>query len=77
MCTRIIHILCANVSCCFKIGKLVDTLSVQLENKGKELNSYREKHGIRIRGEDDSQEEKSSDAPKSGTSGVLVAKDNS
>ena len=60
-----------------QIGKLVATLNAQLESSGRELIAYREKHGIRVRGEDDQAGDKSSDTSKSGASGVLVAKDSS
>jgi prefoldin subunit 2 len=54
---------------------LVETLNKNIENKGREINEYREKHGIRIQGEPEQSEKKeSSPAKKSdGPSGVLVA----
>ena len=45
-----------------------------MEAKGKEINEYREKFGIRVRGEqpqEQASEEKKSSGP--GTQGVLVA----
>ena len=59
-----------------QIGVLLTKLSEQLQEKGKELNEFREKHNIRFRGEDDSKDgdEKSQDTGKAaGTQGVLVA----
>ncbi len=57
----------------FQLGNVVEALTSQLEKKGKELNEYREKHGIRVRGEDDKDEQKKDDS-KSSTQGVLVDK---
>ena len=42
-----------------------------MEIKGKDLNEYREKHGIRLRGEDDSTEPHKD--VKAAPAGVLVA----
>ena len=58
----------------FQLGKVVETLTKQLETKGKDLNEYREKYGIRVRGEEDKDDQKKDDS-KSSTQGVLVAKD--
>ena len=52
----------------------METLTKQLETKGKELNDYREKYGIKVRGEEEKEEQKKDDS-KSSTQGVLVAKD--
>ena len=52
----------------------METLTKQLETKGKELNEYREKYGIKVRGEDKEEEHKKGDS-KSSSQGVLVAKD--
>ena len=54
----------------FQIGKLVQSLSSQLTAKGKEINEYREKHGLRIRGEEETQTQHKEAATTS--SGVLV-----
>lgn len=35
--------------------KVIDTLNDQLTKKGVEINDYKEKHNIRIRGQDDIQ----------------------
>ena len=42
-----------------------------MEAKGKDVNEYREKHGLRIQGEGDSSQSKKEET-KSSTSGVLV-----
>lgn len=58
---------------CSQMGKLVETLSKQLEQKGQEINKYRETHNLKIKGEDSKEPEKQdSDSTKAG--GVLVAK---
>ncbi|XP_045210075.1 prefoldin subunit 2-like [Mercenaria mercenaria] len=57
-----------------QMGKLVETLSRQLEQKGKEINQYRETHNLKIKGEENKDVEKQDkDTAKAG--GVLVAKD--
>lgn len=43
-----------------------------MEAKGEEVNSYREKHGLRIQGEESSEAKKQEDE-KSATTGVLVS----
>jgi prefoldin subunit 2 len=56
------------------MGKLVETLSRQLEAKGQEINLYRETHNLKIKGEENKDVEKQEkDTAKAG--GVLVAKD--
>merc|ERR1711893_544146 len=37
-----------------QLGKLVETLGGQMEAKGREINEYREKNNIRVRGEEES-----------------------
>ncbi|KAL4229502.1 Prefoldin subunit 2 [Mactra antiquata] len=57
-----------------QMGKLVESLTKQLEQKGVEINQYREQHNLKIKGEDSKEPEKQDkDSAKSG--GVLVAKD--
>ncbi|XP_060594563.1 prefoldin subunit 2-like [Ruditapes philippinarum] len=57
-----------------QMGKLVETLSRQLEAKGQEINLYRETHNLKIKGEENKDVEKQEkDTAKAG--GVLVAKD--
>lgn len=56
-----------------QMSKLVETLSKQLETKGNEINKYRERHNLKIKGEESKDMEKSSKDVKTG--GVLVAKE--
>ncbi|XP_018427057.1 PREDICTED: prefoldin subunit 2 [Nanorana parkeri] len=59
-----------------QINKIIETLTTQLQTKGRELNEYREKHNIRLMGEDDQkQSPKDGDGsgPKAGSAGVLVS----
>ncbi|XP_048778205.2 prefoldin subunit 2-like [Ostrea edulis] len=56
-----------------QMGKLVETLTKQLESKGSEINKYREKHNLKIKGEESKDMEKSNKDMK--TAGVLVAKE--
>jgi prefoldin subunit 2 len=51
----------------------VETLTKQMETKGTEINEYRERHNIRIRGEDENHDPSTPDKT-SKSSGVLVAK---
>nr|KAG5700419.1 hypothetical protein BaRGS_010332 [Batillaria attramentaria] len=56
-----------------QMANFVENMTKQLETKGKEINTYREEHNIRIRGEEEnSREEKPEKDTKSG-GGVLVA----
>uniref|UniRef100_A0A669QAT8 Prefoldin subunit 2 n=1 Tax=Phasianus colchicus TaxID=9054 RepID=A0A669QAT8_PHACC len=47
-----------------QISKIIETLTQQLQSKGRELNEFREKHNIRLVGEDDPRQ-----PPKDGTEG--------
>ncbi|XP_033119428.1 prefoldin subunit 2-like [Anneissia japonica] len=53
--------------------KLLENLKLQLEIKGKELQAYREKHNIRIRGEETEEKEKET-TKAAGSQSVLVGK---
>ena len=55
-----------------QLSKLIETLNKQVEAKGKEINEYREKYGIRVRGEQ-APEQAAEDKKSSSTQGVLVA----
>jgi len=59
------------------IGNVVKSLAGLLENKGKEINEYREKHNIRVRGEDENDKPKDKENKSAASTGVLVAKDSS
>ena len=54
---------------------MLDSLKQQLETKGRELQEFREKHNIQLRGEDDANKNTSAAASAAAakTSGVLVA----
>lgn len=57
-----------------QLTKVIDSLNEKLVSKGKEVNEYKEKHGIRIRGQDDLKEvqpQQSNSAPN--MQGVLVS----
>lgn len=56
------------------MGKLVETLTRQLEQKGQEINQYRETHNLKIKGEENKDVEKQ-DKDQAKAGGVLVAKD--
>ncbi|RXG53876.1 Prefoldin subunit 2 [Armadillidium vulgare] len=59
-----------------QLSKLIENLNEKLVAKGKEINEFREKHGIRIRGQEDLQEKTSQSTSQSGkdaSTGVLVA----
>ncbi|XP_064651469.1 prefoldin subunit 2-like [Lineus longissimus] len=54
-----------------QLGKVIEGLTKQLETQGEELNEFREKHNIRIRGEEDEGAKK--DEKKQSAQGVLVS----
>ncbi|XP_053331092.1 prefoldin subunit 2 [Spea bombifrons] len=60
-----------------QINKIIETLSTQLQAKGRELNEYREKHNIRLMGEDESKQPPKDNGDGSGakpsSAGVLVS----
>ena len=55
------------------MNQFVENMKKQLEAKGKEINTYREEHNIKIRGEDDNKQQAPEADAKSGSGGVLVA----
>uniref|UniRef100_A0A9L0KBJ1 Prefoldin subunit 2 n=1 Tax=Equus asinus TaxID=9793 RepID=A0A9L0KBJ1_EQUAS len=58
------------------IQKIIETLTQQLQAKGKELNEFREKHNIRLMGEDEkpaAKENSEGAGAKAGSAGVLVS----
>lgn len=59
-----------------QIQKIIETLTQQLQAKGKELNEFREKHNIRLMGEDEkptSKENSEGAGAKASSAGVLVS----
>lgn len=55
---------------------MLESLKTQLEEKGKEVNAYREKHNIRFRGETDTVDKKNSGTTKDSTEqnqGILIS----
>ncbi|XP_053551562.1 prefoldin subunit 2 [Bombina bombina] len=60
-----------------QINKIIESLSAQLQVKGRELNEYREKHNIRLMGENDQKQPPKDGGDesnaKSGSAGVLVS----
>ncbi|VFV20412.1 prefoldin subunit 2 [Lynx pardinus] len=59
-----------------QIQKIIETLTQQLQAKGRELNEFREKHNIRLMGEDDkpaAKENSEGAGAKSTSAGVLVS----
>ncbi|XP_068108404.1 prefoldin subunit 2 isoform X2 [Hyperolius riggenbachi] len=60
-----------------QINKIIETLTVQLQTKGRELNEFREKHNIRLMGEDDQKQPPKDNGDGSGSkpssAGVLVS----
>ncbi|XP_072166197.1 prefoldin subunit 2-like [Diadema setosum] len=58
-----------------QIEKLTENLTKQMEMKGREINEYREKHNLRVRGEQPSEQPTSQATDSTASSGVLVSKD--
>ncbi|NWH50016.1 PFD2 protein, partial [Fregata magnificens] len=60
-----------------QISKIIETLNQQLQAKGRELNEFREKHNIRLVGEDDPKQPPKEGAEGAGakgsSAGVLVS----
>lgn len=57
------------------MDELIKTLEKQLQEKGKEMNEYREKYDIQFRNDkEEAKEEKTGEKPK--TTGVLVGGSN-
>ncbi|XP_063692370.1 prefoldin subunit 2-like [Bolinopsis microptera] len=55
-----------------KINTLITTMDKTLESKQKELVDFKEKHGIKVRGEDSMEDKNKSDSPAPTSTGVLV-----
>ena len=56
-----------------QLGEVVNNLTKQLETKGKELNEFRERHNIRVRGEDEEKPTTKDDDASKASQGILVA----
>nr|XP_033780249.1 prefoldin subunit 2 [Geotrypetes seraphini] len=60
-----------------QIHKIIESLNTQLQTKGRELNEFREKHNIRLMGEEEQKQspKESGDGPgsKPSSAGVLVS----
>ncbi|XP_029436496.1 prefoldin subunit 2 [Rhinatrema bivittatum] len=60
-----------------QINKIIESLNTQLQTKGRELNEFREKHNIRLMGEEEQKQapKESGDGPgsKPSSAGVLVS----
>ncbi|NXS63277.1 PFD2 protein, partial [Brachypteracias leptosomus] len=58
-----------------EISKIIESLGQQLQAKGRELNEFREKHNIRLVGEDDPKQppKEGPEGAKGGSAGVLVS----
>jgi hypothetical protein len=54
-----------------QLTTVIENMKKQLETTGVELNTYREKHGLRIQGEEKKEEKKPEE--KGSSTGVLVA----
>ena len=67
---------CSSTFCwsVLQLQGVVDRLTKQLEEKGKSINEYREKHNIKVRGEEEQGPSEHAEG-KSSSSGVLVEKD--
>ena len=46
-----------------------------MESKGREINEYREKHNLKVRGEQPADQAPTEKADSSGSAGVLVSKE--
>ncbi|XP_078527493.1 prefoldin subunit 2 [Lissotriton helveticus] len=61
-----------------QLNKIIESLNVQLQTKGRELNEFREKHNIRVMGEDEQKQPakesgNGSAGSKATSAGVLVS----
>lgn len=56
-----------------KLVELIEKVNESLVKKGSELNEYREKHNIKIQGQDDIKHEEDKDSQKESRGNVLVS----
>ncbi|XP_063109619.1 prefoldin subunit 2 isoform X1 [Cavia porcellus] len=73
---RQLHCPATSSSFALQIQKIIETLTQQLQAKGKELNEFREKHNIRLMGEDEkpaAKENSEGAGAKASSAGVLVS----
>ncbi|KAL5272624.1 hypothetical protein ACHWQZ_G000734 [Mnemiopsis leidyi] len=55
-----------------KINSLINSMDNTLEKKAKELVDFKEKHGIKVKGEDSMEDKSKSDSAAPASTGVLV-----
>ncbi|XP_030833531.1 prefoldin subunit 2 [Strongylocentrotus purpuratus] len=58
-----------------QIEQLTKGLTKQMESKGREINEYREKHNLKVRGEQPADQAPTEKADSSGSAGVLVSQE--
>ncbi|KAJ8683662.1 hypothetical protein QAD02_019454 [Eretmocerus hayati] len=55
-----------------QLTKVIETLNEQLTNKGKEINEYKEKYNIRIRGQEDAQKQEKEESQEAKRNAVVI-----
>ncbi|XP_046485296.1 prefoldin subunit 2-like [Neodiprion pinetum] len=55
-----------------QLAKVIDALNEQLAKKGHEINEYKEKHNIRIRGQDELQQPEEDDSKQAKRNAIVV-----
>lgn len=69
------HVSCTDMiipSVYFQLMKVIDTLNDQLTKKGVEINDYKEKHNIRIKGQDDIQRQEEDSNKEAKRNAIVV-----
>lgn len=64
--------ICDNKFKCFQLLKVIDALNDQVTKKGIEINEYKEKHNIRIRGQDDLQQQEEDNNKETKRKAIVV-----